>query len=193
MINQFDHYLRSKAQFTDDELQQIHACSIPLNLRRRQLLLREGDVCRHKIFVLGGLLRTYRVRADGIESTMRFTIENGWSIDHESYVDQTPSNYRIEAMEESSVLLWTREAMDELFDEIPTFKLLSDRLREQSMNESLQRIFINISYTAEEKYDAFVNAFPDVFRRVPLHMVASYLGLSRETLSRVRHKHHRVG
>lgn len=193
MLDKFNQYIRSKAQFTDDELRQIRSCATPLTLRRRQVLLREGEICRHKIFVLNGLLRTYRVAEDGTESIMRFTTENGWAIDHESYVSQTPSNSRIEALEDTDVLLWTRETMDDLFEALPIFKLVSDQLKEQSFNESLQRIFINISYTAEAKYDDFITKYPDVFRRVPLHMVASYLGVSRETLSRIRHKHHRIG
>ncbi len=77
--------------------------------------------------------------------------------------------------------------MNKLFEAIPAFRQYSEQLKDRSMNESQQRILANISYTAEEKYNAFVAANEDVFNRVPLHMVASYLGVSRETLSRVRH------
>jgi hypothetical protein len=59
-------------------------------------------------------------------------------------------------------------------------------LKENNLDASVERIMMNISYTAEEKYENFINSFPDIFRRVPLHMVASYLGVSRETLTRVR-------
>ncbi len=186
----FEDYLRSFTQLTELEIKQIQGCSLPVSLRRRQLLLREGDVCRHKIFVARGLLRTFRVRPDGLESTMRFSAEKGWAIDPESYVDQTPSHYRIEALESTKVLLWTRECMEELFETIPSFRLISERLREKSLNYSQQRIFINISHTAEEKYEDFIQNHPDLFRRIPLHLVASYLGVSRETLSRIRHKRH---
>ena len=133
-MDPFEQYLRSKAQFTDDELYRIRTGATPVTLHRRQLLLREGDTCRHKIFVLSGLLRTYRVSK--------------------------------EALDETSVLLWPRETIDELFAAVPTFRVLSDRLREQSYNKSLQRIFANISYTAEEQYDTFVAENPEVFRRV---------------------------
>ncbi|QJD80812.1 Crp/Fnr family transcriptional regulator [Spirosoma rhododendri] len=191
-MNQLDLYLRSKGQFTDDDLLRIQACATPVSVRKRQSLLCAGDVCRHKLFVLSGLLRVYRVSKDGAESVMRFAAESQWAIDPESYVNETPSHCYIEALEDTTLLLWTKETMNELFAAIPTFRQLSDRVREESHNESLQRIFANISYTAEEKYDAFVAEQPAVLRRVPLHMVASYLGVTRETLSRVRQKHHQL-
>ncbi len=187
-LDVFEEYIRSSQQLQEDEIEKIVTAGQLLSLKKRQLLLREGDVCRHKTFVLKGLLRAYRVRPDGVESTMRFAAEKGWIIDHESYVSRTPSNYRIEALEDSKVLLWTREVMEELFDTIPVFREISDRLRERSLNDSQQRIFVTISYSAEEKYEDFIKNHPDIFRRIPLHMVGTYLGVSRETLSRIRHK-----
>lgn len=191
-MNQFSHYLYAQAQLTDDDIMRIQTCATPLTVRKRQSLLRAGDVCRHKLFVLSGLLRVYRVSKDGAESVMRFAAENQWAIDHESYTTETPSHCYIEALEDTTLLLWTKEIMDELFAAIPTFRAFSDKLKDESYNKSLQRIYINISHTAEEKYDAFVADNPTVFRRVPLHMVASYLGVTRETLSRIRHKHHQL-
>ncbi|GAB3760230.1 Crp/Fnr family transcriptional regulator [Spirosoma pomorum] len=191
-MNQLAPYLRSTAQLTDDDILRIQACATTLTVRKRQLLLRAGDVCRHKLFVLNGLLRVYRVNKDGTESVMRFATEDQWAIDHESYTNETASHCYVEALEDTTLMLWTKETMNELFAAMPAFKAFSDRLKDESHNKSLQRIFINISYTAEEKYDAFVAEHPAVFRRVPLHMVASYLGVTRETLSRIRQKNHQT-
>lgn len=187
MFENFEKYVLEKASLTADELQQLRSLAVVRKLRKRQFVLQEGEVCRHKIFVVKGLLRAYRLADDGAEHIMRFAPENSWMIDHESYSNQTPSKYYIEAMEDSELIVWTRDSMNELFDSIPAFKLLSEQIKEKSMNDSQQRILINISYTAEEKYKAFIHSFPEVFSRVPLHMVASYLGVSRETLSRIRH------
>jgi CRP-like cAMP-binding protein len=84
------------------------------------------------------------------------------------------------------VILWSKENMEALFEAIPAFKAYSDKLKSNSLDASQDRVLMNISYTAEEKYADFINTFPDIFRRIPLHMVASYLGVSRETLSRIR-------
>jgi len=149
--------------------------------------LKEGEICRYKIFVSEGLLRTCRQKDDGTEHIMRFSPENSWTTDHESFKKQSPSKYHIEALENSEVVLWTREDLAELYTSIPAFKSYMERLMDSGLNASQERILKNLSYTSEEKYEDFITSFPDVFRRVPLHMVASYLGVSRETLSRIRH------
>jgi CRP-like cAMP-binding protein len=187
MFQHFEAYINSTASFTQEELKLIYSLSMEKKLRRRQLLMHEGEVCRYKIFVCKGLLRTYRKKDDGSEYNMRFSPENYWTLDPESYNNQTPSKYNIEALEDAELLLWSRENFEELMVAIPVFKSYSEKLKESSLGASQDRILMNISYTAEEKYQAFITSFPDVFRRIPLHMVASYLGVSRETLSRIRH------
>jgi CRP-like cAMP-binding protein len=187
MFEIFETYIRSKANFTKDELRQMRSLSTVKKIRRRQFLLQEGEVCRYKIFVCKGLLKTYRMKDDGTEYIMRFAPENSWTTDHESYNNQTPSKYNIEALEDTEVVMWTLENLNELSVSIPAFKSFGEKLMASSLDASHERILMNISYTSEEKYQDFITSFPDVFRRVPLHMVASYLGVSRETLSRIRH------
>jgi CRP-like cAMP-binding protein len=187
MLDHFDTYINSGNNFTTDELKQIRALAIIKKVRRKQFLLQEGEICRYKIFVAKGLLKTYRMKEDGTEYIMRFSPENTWTMDRESYHHQTPSKYNIEALEPTDVMLWTVDKLNELFAAIPMFRALSEQMMANSLDASQERIMKNISYTSEEKYQDFVTSFPEIFRRVPLHMVASYLGVSRETLSRIRH------
>ena len=187
MFELFETYITAEASFTKDELNLMRSLSTEKKLRRRQLLLHEGEVCRHKTFVLKGLLRTYSTKNDGSEYNMRFAPENCWTLDPESYNNQTPSRFNIEALEDTEVILWSRENLDELLVSVPAFKSYSEKLKAISLDASQNRVLMNISGTAEEKYQEFITSFPDIFRRIPLHMVASYLGVSRETLSRVRH------
>lgn len=187
MFEIFEAYITSKASFTREELTHMRQLSVVKKLRRRQLLLQEGDVCRHKTFVAKGLLKIYRIKDDGTEYIMRFAPENSWMVDPESFNNQTPSKYNIEALEDTELVLWTHENVHALFLAVPAFKSFSEKLLMNTINASQERILMNISYTSEEKYQDFINSYPDVFRRVPLHMVASYLGVSRETLSRIRH------
>jgi CRP-like cAMP-binding protein len=187
MFETFEAYIKTKVRFTPEELQLIRSMAIEKKLRKKQFLLQEGDVCRYKTFVSNGLLKTYLLKDDGTEYIMRFASENSWCIDHESYNNQTPSKYNIDALEASELVMWTKENFDQLLETIPAFKILSDKIKEVSHDANLERILMNISSTSEEKYQHFITSYPDVFRRVPLHMVASYLGVSRETLSRIRH------
>lgn len=161
---------------------------------RREFVLREGETCRHKTFIVSGLLRSYQVNTDGSESIMRFSRESEWTLDPKSYNNAIPSRLNIEALEDSQTLQWSKENMDELFDSIPKFRIYSERLRTDTLDATQDRVLANISYTAEQKYNHFIENHPDIFQRVPLHMVAAYLGVSRETLSRIRQsqvKHHK--
>ncbi len=187
MFEHFETYITAKGTFSKDEMQLMRSLSIEKKLRRRQLLLHEGEVCKYKTFVAKGLFRAYCVNADGVQHVMRFAAENHWIVDPESYNNQIPSKYNIEALEDAEVLQWTQEHFEEMFTKIPAFRSFSKKLISRAIEAGQDRVLMHISYTAEEKYQEFINSYPDVFGRVPLHMVASYLGVSRETLSRVRH------
>ncbi|MDR3713847.1 MAG: Crp/Fnr family transcriptional regulator [Puia sp.] len=186
MFEIFGTHITANGDFTPGDLTLMRSLSTIKKIRRREFLLQEGEVCRYKIFVTKGLLRSYCLKHDGTEHVMRFASENCWTTDHDSFKNQTPSVCNIEALENTEVVLWTRESLAELYTSIPALKSYMERLIDKSLRVSHERILKNISYTSEEKYEDFITSFPDVFRRVPLHMVASYLGVSRETLSRIR-------
>jgi CRP-like cAMP-binding protein len=120
---------------------------------------------------------------------MRFATENWWISDRESYTESTPSKSNIDALEDSEVLLWSKENFDNLIKTIPGLNSFFERLLAKSFNANQNRIYTHISQTAEEKYNDFIRKYPDLFARIPLHMIASYLGVTRETLSRIRIKY----
>jgi CRP-like cAMP-binding protein len=186
MFEIFETYITANGDFTPEDLTLIRSLSTVKKVRRKEFLLQEGEVCRYKIFITKGLLKSYRLKDDGTEHIMRFSPENSWMTDHESFKKQLPATNNIQALENTEVVLWTRENMAKLHTAIPAFKSYMERLIDSSLKASQERILRILSYTSEEKYEDFIASFPDVFRRVPLHMVASYLGVSRETLSRIR-------
>lgn len=186
MFEALERYLKEKADLTPEEMDAVRAVSIGKKIRKRQYLLQEGDVCHHNCFIVKGCLRLYRVGEDGTEHILRFGVENWWISDHESYNTGNPSKGNIDAMENCEVILIDKPDFLNLMTTIPRFKSFIDELKARSFDASQNRIMGNISHTAEEKYQNFMTSFPDIFYRVPLHMIASYLGVSRETLSRVR-------
>lgn len=191
MFEVFAAYLKEKANLTDEELNQVRAVTIHKKLRKRQYLLQEGNVCHYNCFVAKGFLRSYRVGEDGVEHILRFAVEHWWLTDAESYNNGTPSKTNIDALEDSELLLIEKEDFLQLIDTIPRLRDFRERLKSKSYEVNQNRIMSNISDTAEEKYFRFKAAYPDIFNRVPLHMVASYLGVSRETLSRIRNHYAR--
>lgn len=187
MFIEFEKYIREQVAATDDDIKLFRETAIERTIRRKDFLLQEGEICRYKAFVTKGFLRTYRTTDDGIEHIMQFSPENSWTTDPESYENNTPSCYNIDALEYTEVVMWTKKDFHYLFENIPAVKTYSDRLFSRNLYVTRQRLFNAISATAEEKYDEFIKTYPDILTRVPLHMVASFLGVSRETLSRIRH------
>ncbi len=186
MVAHFFKYLEDKFPINDDELEMFRqVCSVK-KLRRRQYLLQEGDVWNKNAFVSKGVLRTYRVDEKGVEHIIQFSIENWWAGDRQSYHTGLPSTFNIEALEDSEIVLIPKADFDRLQVEIPKFGEFTRVLLERSFIASQNRIHASISYTAEEKYADFIKTYPDITNRIPQHMIASYLGISPETISRIR-------
>ncbi|UOQ70387.1 Crp/Fnr family transcriptional regulator [Hymenobacter cellulosilyticus] len=186
MIEPFRNYLTSKAAFTAAELEQMEAGATVKKLKRRDFLLRQGDVCRDMAFVVSGSLRLYRTDEQAQEHILRFAIENWWITDAESFRTGLPAKGAIDALEDTQVLLWSRETFERLKREVPAFNALESQLAGRNLDAQINRLYTSISHSAEERYEEFITAFPDFYQRIPLHMIASYLGVSRETLSRIR-------
>jgi CRP-like cAMP-binding protein len=186
MFEAFEKYLREWVEISDEELQVIRLASTERTLRKWQSILHDGEVWKINCFITSGCFRLYRFDKEGTDHTLRFGVENWWISDQESYNHEKPSEYNIEALAASTVIIWTKEKWVELMAAIPALKLFNERLLANGYEANQRRIFSLISSSAEEKYLEFQKTYPSVFNKVPLHMVASYLGISRETLSRIR-------
>lgn len=187
MFARFEDYIRTHANLSDEDIALMRSLAIAKIMRRKEFLYQQGEVCRYKVFVEKGMLRSYASREDGSEHIIQFSPEDSWITDPESFHHATPSTCSIDALEPSEVILWTKKDFGHLMASIPGLKKFSEELVSRSNIIIRQRVLTTISSSAEEKYDEFVKHYPDIFARVPLHMVASYLGVSRETLSRIRH------
>ncbi|PWT78804.1 MAG: cyclic nucleotide-binding protein [Bacteroidetes bacterium] len=155
-------------------------------LRKKEIILREGEVSYYKIYVAKGLLRNYSIGENGYEYIVRFADGGNWTTDPESYYSGLPSNYNIDAIEPSEIVMFDHNAFESLKQQIPPLSAFSEMVITRNASLTQKRVLMNIVATAEEKYIDFMNTYPEIFHRVPLHMIASYLGVSRETLTRVR-------
>lgn len=160
----------------------------PKKLRKKRLLLGEDDVCKYTAFVEKGLLRSYVIDDKGSEHILQFSMEGWWVADLASFLTGEPSGYNIEALEDCELLLITKPSWDILLDKIPAFERYFRTLIQNNLIATQKRLMASFSDTAEEKYLHLIQTCPDILQRVPQHMIASYLGITRETLSRVRGK-----
>lgn len=187
MIPAFENYLRHHTQLTGPEIARICSLALQRKLKRNESLLISGEICRHKAFIVSGMLRTYSVSNDGSEPILQFSQENNWAIDAESYDQQQPSRYNIAAIEPSEVLLWHKRDFDTLLTEFPELKKYAEQLISRNSYIARRRLLAALSATPEEKYGDFAHNYPGLLSRLPLRMIAAYLGISLKTLTRIRH------
>ena len=188
MYDRFFKSIREKVAFTDSELQEIKDQLTPKKIRKKQYLLQEGDVCRFIAFVEHGALRSYTVDEKGSEHIIQFALE-GWMIsDLYSFLTAEPATYNIDALENCELVLISKTAHEKLLLSMWNYEKY---IRLQLTNAYIamqKRITSIISLTLDERYAAFNALYPDIVQRVPQHMIASYMDLTAETLSRVRRR-----
>ncbi|AUD01009.1 Crp/Fnr family transcriptional regulator [Spirosoma pollinicola] len=181
-------YIKSKIAIREEELEHIRLYSVIKKLKKKQFLLQQGDVWQLNVFVASGCLRIYSVDDKGTEHILNFAVENGWTGDRASLLSGKPSTFNIDAVEDSVLVIIKEEHFERLRREIPLFDQMVNEILHRGFIAAQQRIHAAISYSAEEKYLHFLRKYPSLNTRLPQSMIASYLGISAETLSRMRNK-----
>lgn len=186
MIDNLIKHISEKISLTKDEIEICRNTFIPKKLKRRQFLLQSGDVCKYVAFIDSGCLKTYSANDKGEEHILQIAIEDWWATDMYSFLTGDISNLNIEALEDSTLLLQDREGREKLAQQIPKFEKLMRVQLENNFIATQRRINSMLSKSAEERYNEFIIRYPKIVARVPQHMIASYLGVKPETISRIR-------
>jgi CRP-like cAMP-binding protein len=188
MYGLFFQKLNEKLTFTQEEQELIKTYLTPKKIRKKQYLLQEGDVCKIIAFVEKGALRAYSIGEKGAEHIIQFALE-GWTIsDLYSFMTSEPATYNIDALEDSELVLISKSAQEELLKRVPKYESYMRMQLTGAYLAMQKRLTSIISLPLEERYNNFISIYPNIVQRVPQHMIASYMGLTPETLSRVRKK-----
>lgn len=163
----------------------VEQCVIK-KVKKDEFLLRENENCKYSFFVEKGLLKEYTIDKKGKEHILSFAPE-GWIVtDRESVYFNQPAASYIQALENSEVILLDEAFFNLLAKKIPSFVDINNRLLHNHIRHLKKRIKLLLSATAEDRYLAFIKMYPDIVHRVPQTMIASYLGITPESLSRIR-------
>lgn len=188
MYELFFQEFNKKVMLTPDEQDIIRPYLTLKKLRKKQYLLQEGDVCKFIAFVEKGALRQYSLDENGNERIIQFALEGWTSSDLYSFLTGETASYHIDALEDSELVLISKSAHEELLLRVPKYETYT-RLKITGAYIAMQkRLTAIISSSLEEQYASFITLYPNIVQRVPQHMIASYMGLQPETLSRIRRR-----
>jgi CRP-like cAMP-binding protein len=186
MFELLHKHVNARIHLTPHELECCGRYFTARKVKKRQFLLQEGEICKHLAFVNSGCLREYTVDQKGEEHIIQFAIQDWWISDLNSFLCASPSTHNIDAIQDSEVLLLEKDARDRLLDEVPKMERFFRLLLESNYVATHRRISYTLSASAEERYLAFLKTYPELAEQVPQHEIASYLGITPQSLSRIR-------
>lgn len=188
MYQNLFNYIRnySKLSITVEEEELIKSSFRPKNLKKKQFFLQEGDVSKYTGFITKGAMRQYYTDDNGYDHVINLFVEDYWATDRESFLNLTPSVYYIDAWENTDLLITTRADLLILVKKIPAIEIMIRLMDDRNAIATQRRIASIINNTAEKRYEEFVKSHPQFVQRFPQHQIASFLGITKETLSRLR-------
>lgn len=188
MYELFFRQFNSKVPLSSEEQAVIKTYLTPKKLRKKQYLLQEGDICKCIAFVEKGALRQYSIDDNGHERIIQFALEGWTTSDLYSFLTKETATYNIDALEDSELVLISRSAHERLLEKVPKYETYNRLLITNAYIAMQRRLTSIISATPEQRYSSFIDLYPNIAGRVPQHMIASYMGLQPETLSRIRRR-----
>ncbi|WP_343330413.1 Crp/Fnr family transcriptional regulator [Polaribacter staleyi] len=173
---------------SNEEMENFYSLFKKKEVKKKNFLMRKGEICKFEGFVTKGLFRVYHIDNNGVEQVLYFAQESWWITDIDSFTNEKPSHLYIQALENSEVLLISKKDKEFAYNTIPKIEKLF-RIMTQKTHIALQRRMIdNLSKTADQRYIDFIEKYPKLFLRLTNIQIAAYLGISHEFLSKIRRK-----
>jgi CRP/FNR family transcriptional regulator, cyclic AMP receptor protein len=187
-FNAINQYINRCAIFSEEDIQFFDGLLQSKTIKKKTILLREGEICNFEAYILKGCIRTFCMDENGTEVILQFAIEDWWVSDIASFHDQTPSKLYIQALEDCELLILSYEAKEQLLAKVPLFERVFRLMVQRNLSVTQNRLINTIAKPAQERYLEFLERYPSISQRVSQHYIASYLGISAEFLSKIRAK-----
>ena len=178
--------MRRHVRLSDEEEALVLSKLRPVRLKRKEHLLKQGQVARDLAFVSEGCLRAYALDDNGFEHILQFAPSGWWISDMSSVISRRDSLLNVDAIKPSEVLLLSREDQLTLFDEVPKLERYFRVLTENGLVSSRMRLIENLSLTARQRYQRFCQTYPNLINEIPQKYIASFIGVTPEFLSKIR-------
>jgi CRP-like cAMP-binding protein len=151
-----------------------------------QYIVQQGDVCKYECFVISGCTKTFFIDEEGQEHIIMFAIEDWWASDLGSFITQTPADFSVQCIENTEFIMFSNDDIEDLYSEIPKLERFFRLIIERAFVASQKRLIRNFSLSAKDRYLYFKKQYPKIDQRIPQYMIASYLGVTKEFLSKIK-------
>ena len=182
----FLEYINKIVNLTVEEETILLSKIVHRNYLKDQYITQQGDVCKTVNFIISGCTKTFYMDGEGQEHIVWFAIEDWWTSDLGSFITQTPADFNVQCIEHTELIQFTYKNLEELYKEIPKLERLFRKIVERAFVASQKRIIRNFSLSVKERYQIFKKTNPKIDQRVPQYMIASYLGVTKEFLSKIK-------
>lgn len=179
-------YISNYIDLTDSEIAFLESKISVRSYLKGQYIVQQGDICKYECFVLKGCTKTFYVDKEGQEHILMFSIEDWWTSDMGSFITQTPADFNVQCLENSELVMFSYDIIEDLYREIPKLERFFRQIIEKAFVASQKRIVRNFSLSAKEQYLYFRDQYPLIEQRIPQYMIASYLGITKEFLSKIK-------
>ena len=164
----------------------LQAAAIPLQVRKKENLLTQGELCNNIYFVSSGFFRMFYVDLEGNEINNRFTEENNFMVDFQSFLTQKPSRYYWQAMQDSEVFIFPYKDVQQIYNTSPAWNNFGRLMAEHVYLQLNERVDMLLFMKPEERYTYLIKNYPNLLNQVSQFHLSSYLGIKPESLSRLR-------
>lgn len=186
MFEEIDQHISRCARINQEELEIFHSRLKSRSVRKKTLLLQQGEVCKFEAYIVKGCVKKYYIDQNGDEVILQFAVEDWWISDIGSFSEQKPSNLFIETLEDTELLTIDFESKERLYQEIPSLERVFRIMLQRAYSVLESRFYSTVSHSAETRYLEFIKKYPSIPQRVPQQQIASYLGITPESLSRIK-------
>ncbi|MGB0871295.1 MAG: Crp/Fnr family transcriptional regulator [Flavobacteriales bacterium] len=188
MNHNLAEYIKRYVNLTEEQLEIFNSYLRPKTIAKKEFILEEGQVCKARYYIKKGCIRMYYIDQKANEQIIHFAVDNWWLTDYESLTSKEASKFYIQTTEDTEILELPESNFDELCSKLPQTDRLFRKIMEKSFIACQKRMQYTFSLSGEDLYHHFLNSNVAFAQRVPQYMITSYLGMSPEFVSKVKHK-----
>ncbi len=187
-MNQLKEIINKFEPLNDNEFSELLSIGTHKSLKKNSCFINQGEICQYSALIEKGIFRHYVVDTLGMQKILKFSLQNEFVSDCESFMYQQPALYSIQAIEDAKIILFKNSQLKKLSEQFPVFERINNQIVQQILSSYKEHLMIIMNLSPNERYRYILQNKPELILRISVTNLSQFLGLSRETVSRLRSK-----